>query len=131
MKDSTLAIYPTARKATDQLIRMSRGGCVLASGVTTLPQVVDALWRESVDSRTPLSEVGERLVLLEAIAEAAPASPDATAGMADRLLALIRQLKSAALTPGDWRAAYEALCHELGSRDLLTRPRRWAEEIAS
>ncbi len=106
MKDSTLAIYPTARKATDQLTRMSRGGCVLGSRVTTLPQVVEALWRESVDPRTPLSEVGERLVALEAIAEAAPAGIAATSGMADRLLALIRQLKSAALTATDWRGAY-------------------------
>jgi RecB family exonuclease len=109
MKDSTLAIYPTALKATDQLMRMSRGGCVLGPRVTTLPQVVEALWRESVDPRTPLSEVGERLVTLEAIAEAAPAGIAATSGMADRLLALIRQLKSAALTAADWRGAYASL----------------------
>ncbi|HXR24086.1 MAG TPA: PD-(D/E)XK nuclease family protein [Candidatus Binataceae bacterium] len=109
MKDSTLVIYPTARKATDQLTRMSRGGCVLGARVTTLPQVVEALWRESVDPRTPLSEVGERLVLFEAIADAAPRSITATSGMADRLLALIRQLKRAALTATDWRVAYATL----------------------
>lgn len=106
MKDSTLAIYPTALKATDHLTRLSRDGCVMGSRVTTLPQVVDALWRESVDPRTPLSEVGERLAILEAIAQAAPAERGQSA---DRLLAFVRQLKSAALTAADWRAAYATL----------------------
>jgi ATP-dependent helicase/DNAse subunit B len=105
MNDSLLAIYPTSRKASDQLTRMARGGCVLGSRITTLPQVVNALWREAADTRRSLTEVGERLVLLEAKAQARSLAFVS----ADRILALIRQLKSAGLTAADWRAASDTL----------------------
>ncbi|HLW70145.1 MAG TPA: PD-(D/E)XK nuclease family protein [Candidatus Binataceae bacterium] len=106
MKDARLTIYPTARKVEDQLMRLSRGGCVLGHHLITLPQVVDALWLETGDRRASLSHMGERLALNEAVARARGrgAVGAVGAGMSDQMLALIRRLKSAAaISAQDWR----------------------------
>jgi hypothetical protein len=107
MKDSLLAIYPTARKVADQLMRLSRGTCLLGYRITTLPQIVDALWNESDDDRQSLSPIGERLVMREALARVATEGIgiELTEGIGDRMLALIRRLKSAAIAPDDWSAS--------------------------
>jgi len=111
MKDSLLAIYPTARKVADQLMRLSRGACVLGYRITTLPQIVAALWNESDDVRRSLSPIGERLAMREALARVAATGVgfELTEGIGDRMLALIRQLKSAAITPDDWVASAATL----------------------
>ncbi|MGH7842818.1 MAG: hypothetical protein ACREQT_15045, partial [Candidatus Binataceae bacterium] len=68
VKPSRLTIYPTARKVEEQLVRLSRGGCLLGHRLMTLPQVVDSIWLETGDRRASLSHTGERLALSEAVA---------------------------------------------------------------
>jgi ATP-dependent helicase/nuclease subunit B len=107
-----LAIYPTARKVEDLLKRASReAGCLMGYRVTTFPQVVDGLWREEADPRALTGAVGERLALEQAVARVRESGIELadTAGMRERLLALIRQLKSAALSADDLRDASQSL----------------------
>jgi hypothetical protein len=106
MKDKTLTIYPTTLKVTDHLIRLSRAGAALGFRVTTLPQIADALWRETFDRRSPLSDVGQRLLIIEAMA---PVTSNRPSLRAERILALVNQVKSAGLSGTDWRTAYRAL----------------------
>jgi ATP-dependent helicase/DNAse subunit B len=108
--DSLLAIYPTARKVEDLLKRQSREGCQMGHRVVTFPQLVDALWREYSAGRVLLSAIGERIAIEEAIGRAKTVGAIAArSGLTDYLHALVRQLKSAALTAEDLRLASEAL----------------------
>ncbi|MBF6561081.1 MAG: PD-(D/E)XK nuclease family protein [Candidatus Binataceae bacterium] len=106
-----LAIYPTALKATDQLKRMARDqSCLMGHRIMTFPQLVDALWREADPRGVVLDPIGERLALEAAL----KCSPPLAAGLApgpglvEHLLNLIRQLKGAAIVPGDLRTAIRA-----------------------
>lgn len=104
----TLAIYPTALKAADQLKRIARdAGCVMGDPAMTFPQLIDALARETGDPREPLDRIGERVAIGLAL-ERAPlpgvANPPGP-GFAESLLGLIRSLKTAALKPDDLRRA--------------------------
>src|SRR5713226_2147055 len=108
--DSLLAIYPTARKVDDLLKRQSREGCQMGHRVVTFPQLVDALWREYGADHVPLSAIGERIAIEEAIGRANNIGDIAgQSGLTDYLHALVRQLKSAALTAEDLRVASKAL----------------------
>lgn len=107
MKDALLTIYPTAHKVDDQLKRLSREGSLLGYRITTLPQLTDALWLERLDCRASLGTTGERLVLTEAVSRARVGREvdELSEGLADRMLALIRQLKGAGITASEWTAA--------------------------
>src|SRR5260370_40117794 len=108
--DSLLAIYPTARKVDDLLKRQSWEGCQMGHRDVTFPQLVDALWREHGADRVLLSAIGERIAVEEAIGRANNIGDIAgQSGLTDYLHALVRQLKSAALTGEDLRAASKAL----------------------
>ena len=102
--NDVIALYPTARKVEDWLMRHSRGRSLLDYPIMTFPQLVDRLWREFGPRGTLLDELQERLAADEAMGGAR-----ATLGSANHVLGLIRQFKSAALTPSDLRAASRAL----------------------
>jgi ATP-dependent helicase/DNAse subunit B len=108
--DSLLAIYPTARKVEDLLKRESRERCQMGHRIVTFPQLLDALWREYGADRVLLSTIGERIAIEEALGRAKNVGAIAArSGLTDYLHALVRQLKSAALTAEDLRLASEAL----------------------
>jgi hypothetical protein len=44
--NDVIALYPTARKVEDWLMRRSRGRSLLDYPIMTFPQLVDRLWRE-------------------------------------------------------------------------------------
>ncbi len=102
--NDVIALYPTARKVEDWLMRHSRGRSLLDYPIMTFPQLVDRLWREFGPRGMLLDELQERLAADEAMGGAR-----ATLGSANHVLGLIRQFKSAALTPSDLRAASRAL----------------------
>ena len=102
--NDVIALYPTARKVEDWLKRNSRGRSLLDYPIMTFPQLVDRLWREFGPRGAMLDELQERLAADEAMDDARE-----TLGSADHVLGLIRQFKSAALTPADLRAAARAL----------------------
>jgi hypothetical protein len=143
--DSRLAILPTARKVEEELKRLSRGGCVMGHRLMTFPQLVDALWSEIASPSRLIDPIGEQVAIGEAIQRASSSGVvlAASRGLAGCLRGLIRQLKSAAITPADLHeatdaippafrpqvemaaavfAAYEELLHENGLAD----PRRIA-----
>ena len=107
MRDARLVIYPTARKVQDQLVRQSRDRSLLGYRITTMPQVIEALWGETLDRRGSIDAIAERLMMREAVARFRAEEPqiEISPGAADRMLSLIRQLKSAKLTPEDSIAA--------------------------
>ena len=112
--DSRLAIYPTARKVEEELKRMSRGGCVMGHRIMTFPQLVDMLWRGSGSALRMIDAIGERMAVKESLTHGADAfarsaSGSASGGLAVCIGGLIRQLKSAAVTPADLRDAAQAL----------------------
>jgi hypothetical protein len=108
--DSSLAIYPTARKVEDLLKRQSLERCQMGHRVVTFPQLVDALWREYGADHVLLSAIGERFAIEEAIGRASNIGDIAgQSGMTEYLHALVRKLKSAALTAEDLRLASKAL----------------------
>ncbi|HKV53218.1 MAG TPA: PD-(D/E)XK nuclease family protein [Candidatus Binataceae bacterium] len=116
-----LAIYPTARKVEDVLKRDSAGmGCLLAHRITTFPQLTDALLREITALPTVLGHAGERLALEQAIVRTGTSGDrfPSGGGLRDRLLALIRQLKSAAITGEDLRVSALALADSARARVL-------------
>ena len=116
--DSRLAILPTARKVEEELKRLSRDGCVMGHRLMTFPQLIDALWRDC-DSRLRLIDpIGEQVAIDEAIRRAAANGVAITAsrGLTGCLRGLIRQLKSAALTPDDLKDAADTVT-------LSARPR--------
>lgn len=106
--NDAIALYPTARKVEDWLKRRSRGGSLLDYPVMTFPQLVDRLWREFGPRGAMLDELQERLAAGEAMDDGRD-TLGAGRGSADHVLGLIRQFKSAALTPADLRAAVHAL----------------------
>ncbi|HEX4209108.1 MAG TPA: hypothetical protein VHY56_01845, partial [Candidatus Binataceae bacterium] len=109
--DSRLAILPTARKVEEELKRLSRDGCVIGHRLMTFPQLIDALWRECGSSLSIIDPIGEQVALDEAIRRAAAKGVAIvpSRGLAGCFRGLIRQLKSAALTPGDLLEAAGAL----------------------
>ncbi|MGB6565377.1 MAG: hypothetical protein WBE69_22485, partial [Candidatus Binataceae bacterium] len=102
--NDVIALYPTARKVEDWLMRHSRGRSLLDYPIMTFPQLVDRLWREFGPRGVMLDELQERLAAEEATGDAREAL-----GGADHVLGLIRQFKSAALTADDLRAAGRAM----------------------
>ncbi len=115
--NEVVALYPTALKVQDWLKRNSRNQCLLGHRVMTFPQLVDELWREFGPRGTLLDDLQERL----AVREAAKLDPNRTGyggAAADQVLGLIRQFKSAALTPADLRLAGQALAREAAARRL-------------
>ncbi len=108
MKDSTLVVYPTALKVRDQLTRLSRVSALLGHRLTTLPQVVEAIWLESDSRRAGLNSLGERLVMREIITRI-QSGHQFTQGSIDRFVALVQRLKGAAITADEWRIAIETL----------------------
>jgi ATP-dependent helicase/DNAse subunit B len=102
--NDVIALYPTAHKVEDWLMRHSRGRSLLDYPIMTFPQLVDRLWREFGPRGVMLDELQERLAAEEAIGD----SRDAL-GSADHVLGLIRQFKSAALTADDLRVAARAM----------------------
>lgn len=108
MKDPLLVIYPTTLKVRDQLVRLSRAGVLLGHRLTTLPRLVESLWRESDDRRAPLDSMGERLALREAVARSHTGRPSRQ-GSLDRYISLIQRLKAGSISVGEWRAAVDNL----------------------
>jgi ATP-dependent helicase/DNAse subunit B len=102
-----IALYPTARKVEDWLMRHSRGRCLLDYPIMTFPQLIDRLWREFGPRGALLDELQERLAAGEAMGHAQSALGGGR-GSADHVLGLIRQFKSAALTASDLRGAARA-----------------------
>ena len=102
--NDVIALFPTARKVEDWLMRHGRGRSLLDYPIMTFPQLVDRLWREFGPRGALLEELQERLAAGEAMGGAR-----ATLGSANHVLGLIRQFKSAALTAADLRAAARAL----------------------
>ncbi|HVB78925.1 MAG TPA: PD-(D/E)XK nuclease family protein [Candidatus Binataceae bacterium] len=105
--NDVIALYPTARKVEDWLMRHSRGGALLDYPIVTFPQLVDRLWREFGPRGALLDELQERLAAGEAMSAQRDALGAARGG-AGHVLGLIRQFKSAALTAADLRAAARA-----------------------
>jgi ATP-dependent helicase/DNAse subunit B len=105
--DSRLVILPTARKVEEELKRLSRERCVMGHRLMTFPQLVDSLWHETVSPPRLIDPLGERLVVDEAIrrAEAMGVAISSSRGLAASIVALIRQLKSAGVTPDDLGAS--------------------------
>jgi len=116
--DDVIALFPTARKVEDWLMRHSRGRPLLDYPIMTFPQLVDRLWREFGPRGALLDELHERLAAGEATGDQRNAL-----GSADHVLGLIRQFKSAALTPADLRAAVSVLPAEPGSDGAGVRAR--------
>ena len=109
--DSRLAILPTARKVEEELKRLSRGGCVMGHRLITFPQLIDALWRECGSALRLIDPLGEQVAIDEAIRRvtANGVSIAHSQGLGGCLGALVRQLKSAALTPADLQQAAAAV----------------------
>ena len=108
----TLVIAPTARKAADQLKRVTRtAGCVMGDSILTFPQLIAELARELDNSREPIDHVGERVAIRLALERTPlrevenPPGP----GLIGSLLGAIRSLKTAALAPADLRQAAKGL----------------------
>jgi ATP-dependent helicase/DNAse subunit B len=114
--NDVIALYPTARKVEDWLKRNSRGRSLLDYPIMTFPQLVDRLWREFGPRGAMLDELQERLAADEAMDDARD-----SLGSADHVLGLIRQFKSAALTPADLRAAARALASGGDTSDIGNR----------
>ncbi len=108
MKDPLLVIYPTALKVRDQLVRLSRDGALLGYRLTTLPQVVEAIWLESDSRRAGLDSLGERLVVREVFTQI-QSGRQFSQGTIDRFITLIQRLKGAAITVEEWRVAVEMI----------------------
>lgn len=108
MKDSTLVVYPTALKVRDQLIRLSRDSALLGHRLTTLPQVVEAIWLESDSQCAGLNSLGERLVIREVFTRFQSAR-QFSQGAIHRFITLVQRLKGAAITMDEWRIAIETL----------------------
>ena len=108
--NDVIALFPTARKVEDWLIRHSRGRSLLDYPIMTFPQLVDRLWREFGPRGALLDELQERLAAGEAMGDER-ATLGGGRGSADHVLGLIRQFKSAALTAADLRNAAAALDH--------------------
>ncbi len=111
--NGVIALYPTARKVEDLLMRHGRGRCLLDYPILTFPQLVDRLWREFGPRGALLDELQERLAAGEAMGLAGGGLGGGR-GSAGHVLGLIRQFKSAALTAGDLRAAARGLPGEAG-----------------
>jgi ATP-dependent helicase/DNAse subunit B len=111
MKDSLLVIYPTALKVREQLVRLSRGSALLGHRLTTLPQVVEALWLESNNQCTALDEIGERLIIREVMTQVRTGGQSGQ-GSIERYVSLIQHLKAASINPDEWRGAVENLAVE-------------------
>src|SRR5215469_10475971 len=99
-----LAIYPTAQKIEDLLKRLSQEqGIMLGHRLTTFPQITENLWREANIAAVTVGPLGESLALDAAINRVHARNIDLplipSAGIRDHLLGIIRQLKSAAVTP--------------------------------
>jgi hypothetical protein len=120
--NDVIALYPTARKVEDWLKRNSRGRSLLDYPIMTFPQLVDRLWHEFGPRSAILDELQERLAAAEAIGDEREAL-----GSADHVLGLIRQFKSAALTPTDLRAAAHALDRGDGATGIRARAAGLAE----
>jgi superfamily I DNA/RNA helicase len=120
--NDTIALYPTARKIEDLLKRSSREGTLLDYPVTTLPQLIDRLWREFGPRGAILDDLQERLAVAEAIA----AKSGALLGSTDHVAGLIRQFKSAGICAEDLRRAADTAC-----RDLRTRIEELADAFES
>ena len=114
--NDVIALYPTARKVEDWLMRHSRGRSLLDYPIMTFPQLIDRLWREFGPRGVMLDELQERLAAEEAIGDARDAL-----GSADHVLGLIRQFKSAALTADDLRAAARAMAPGDGAAGIRAR----------
>ncbi|MGA2409705.1 MAG: 3'-5' exonuclease, partial [Candidatus Binataceae bacterium] len=127
--DSLLAIYPTARKVEEELKRRSRDGCVMGHRIVTFPQLIETLWRESDSPPRMIDAIGERIALNQALSTSgaggfprfANGSVGDNGGLAACIGGLIRQLKSAAVTPMDLRDA---------ARPLAAADRRRVEMVA-
>jgi len=117
-----IALFPTARKVEDWLLRHSRGRSLLDYPIMTFPQLVDRLWREFGPRGALLDDLQERLAAGEAMGDGLDALGGGR-GSADHVLGLIRQFKSAALTASDLRAAVSALPPEHGSNGASVRAR--------
>ena len=114
--NDVIALYPTARKVEDWLMRHSRGRSLLDYPIMTFPQLIDRLWREFGPRGVMLDELQERLAAEEAIGDARDAL-----GSADHVLGLIRQFKSAALTADDLRAAARTMVPGDGAAGIRAR----------
>ena len=114
--NDVIALYPTARKVEDWLKRHSRGRSLLDYPIMTFPQLVDRLWREFGPRGAMLDELQERLA-----AEEAMGGEREALGSADHVLGLVRQFKSAALTPADLRTAARALDPGNGAGGIRAR----------
>ena len=68
--NDVIALYPTARKVEDWLMRHSRGRSLLDYPIMTFPQLIDRLWREFGPRGVMLDELQERLAAEEAIGDA-------------------------------------------------------------
>ncbi len=119
--NDVIALYPTARKVEDWLMRHSRGRSLLDYPIMTFPQLVDRLWREFGPRGVMLDDLQERLAAEEAVVDAREAL-----GSAAHVLGLIRQFKSAALTADDLRAAARAM----GSGDGAAASRARTSSLA-
>jgi hypothetical protein len=119
--NDVIALYPTARKVEDWLMRHSRGRSLLDYPIMTFPQLVDRLWREFGPRGVMLDELQERLAAEEAIGDARDAL-----GGADHVLGLIRQFKSAALTADDLRTGARAIAPTDGAAGIRARATRLA-----
>ncbi len=102
---SELVIYPTARKVRQALKERSRVGPVVGYAVMTLPELVDRLWQETVQRRSLLSPMAQRLAQLEVGAQGFGLGPG-TAWLAGTL---VDEFKSAAIQPRDLDAASAGL----------------------
>jgi ATP-dependent helicase/DNAse subunit B len=120
--NDVIALFPTARKVEDWLMRHSRGRSLLDYPIMTFPQLVDRLWREFGPRGALLDELQERLAAGEAMGDLHEA-PGGGRGSAGHVLGLIRQFKSAALTAGDLRAAARTLSPEHDSNGTAVRDR--------
>ncbi len=151
-----LVVYPTALKAASVLREQARvAGCLLGHGVTTFPQLTDALARDlGVPARVLPPEMAA-VVLARALAGAQ--LPEALRlprrGLLRALLDLIGELKAACLDPealgaiaealpagadaerlihiGRVYAAYEAALARLGMLDRPGRAWRVCEALAA
>jgi superfamily I DNA/RNA helicase len=118
---SLLAIYPTAYKVEDLLKRRSQAnGILLGHRITTFPQLIDILWRETAGAQVSIGSFAEGLALEEAITRVLRRGVRlpfaAGAGLRDHLLSFIRELKSAAIDARDLQYACAGLPDTVGSR---------------
>lgn len=124
---SVLTIYPTALKVEDVLTARARAGDVsLGHRLTTFPELVDALDRETDDRRPVVADALALLVMQDALVDVVTLGGGERPGVAPAALRAIGELKAACIGPTELAAIAAGTAH-----DDVRKRLRWLARLAA